>query len=1052
MSEPDTGCPACGTEPRTGARFCDGCGAALTAPRTFIEYKQLTVLFADVVHSMDIASAVGAERLREIMSDLFDRCTAVVSRYGGTVHQFLGDGVMAVFGAPAALEDHALRACLSALGIQDGARALAEEVRLRDGIDFAVRVGLNSGEVLAGEIGSSTSGYTVIGEQVGLAQRMEASAPPGGVMLSASTARLVEHSARLGDRQWVQIKGATAPVAARRLLAVTDHHDLRGSDAAFVGREAEFAEIEHALEVACAGRGTVVTVVGPPGIGKSRIARETATSARSRGVDVFWTFCQSHTADVPYSAATGMLRSFFGIADCTPEKSRRATRSALPHADAEDLLLLDDMLGIAESPLRQDDISPDARKRRLTALLDAAVLSRRAPAVYVVEDAHWIDEASEAMLAGLLGALAGSAALVLVTHRPEYHGALAAAVSSTVALPPLDDDDTATLVASLIGRNPSVRELAPRVVERAAGNPFFAEEIIRDLVERGVLHGLRGAYRCTGSADVVVPPTVQATIATRIDRLGPQAKRTLYAAAVIGSPFSADLVSAIVDEVALDELVDAELVAPVSRQPLVYAFRHPLMRAVAYESQLRAQRASSHRDIAAALERAEATGSAANAALIATHRESAGDLTAAFRWHMEAGARSMHRDIIAARMSWRRAVAVADRMRESDPDRAAMRIAPRTFLCATIWRVGGELTEVGFDELRDLTTAAGDKRSLAIAMGGWVQMLNFHGRYAEASRLASEQTALLDAIGDAELSVAMLPMVGSVAKWDAGEMAESLRLAQRAIDLSRGDPTMGNLIVGSPLAMALAMRASTRCCLGIDGWREDFDEAVAMARRVDKFSFSTVVMFKYITIMNWALLPDDTALEDTAEALEVARQFGDDFLLTNAEFTYGLILVRRQDQDRALGFDLLRKARAVALSHRYTVIAAWCVDLDLAAEAIRVGDYDTAVNLASAVLDEEQRAGEGINRGWSTSVLTEALLARRAPGDLDRAGAAIDALAAMPTEPVFLYHELPLLRLRALLAEASGDHQTYTALRDRYRHRAAETGFDGHRALAEAMI
>ncbi|AFM17118.1 adenylate/guanylate cyclase family protein [Mycolicibacterium chubuense NBB4] len=1051
MGEQRTGCRACGTVPREGARFCDCCGATLSAPPPVAEYKQVTVLFADVAHSMDIAAVTGAERLREIMSELLDRSTTVVERFGGAVDKFIGDGVMALFGAPVALEDHALRACLAALDIQAEAGALADRLRPRDGIEFAIRVGLNSGEVIAGAIGAAATSYTVIGEQVGLAQRMESVAPPGGVMLSATTARLVEHAVALGDTEWVQIKGATAPVAARRLLAVAAHRGARAAETALVGRSAETAAIERNLDSAVQGRSSVIRVVGPPGIGKSRITREIAATAAAHGIDVFWAYCQSHTASVPFGVATALLRSFFGIASMSPETARGTIRSALSGADPEDLLLLDDMLGVGDGSLAAGDIAPEARRRRLTALLDTALLSRREPALYVVEDAHWIDEASEAMLADFLGVVPNAAALVLVTHRPEYTGALTVGTTSTIRLGPLDQTSAAQLTASLIGTDPSVAELARRVVDRAAGNPFFIEEMVRDLAERHVLEGVRGCYTCRQSADVSVPATVQATIAARIDRLRPAAKRTLNAAAVIGSPFSEELLRSVLEDVSVTELIDADLVAQVGERPVEYAFRHPLMRAVAYESQLKSERAALHRCIASAIERIDPAAAEANAALIATHLDAAGDLTGAFRWHMEAGRWSTHRAIAAARMSWRHAVDVADLLPDTDPHRAAMRIAPRTLLCATIWRVGGELGDVGFDELRDLTTAAGDKRSLAIALGGLVQMLNFHGRYTEASRLASEQVELLDSIGDPELSVALIPMVAAIAKWDAGEMAESLRLAQRAIDLSGGHPTMGNLIFGSPLAMALAMRASTRCCLGIAGWREDFDQALAIARSVDKFSFSTVVMFKYIAVMNWALLPDDEALRDTAEALDIARQFGDDFLLTNAEFTHGLILVRRDDRDRALGFELLAKSREVALAHRYTIIAAWCVDLDVAAEAIRTGDFDTAIALVRAVLDNEERSGEGINRGWSTSVLVEALLGRNGPGDLESAREAIERLAALPTEPVFLYHELPLLRLRAMLARAGGDHGAYAELRDRYRARAEETGFEGHRALARAM-
>jgi class 3 adenylate cyclase len=217
-------CGSCGTELPPNSKFCNECGAAVATSTTPAEYKQVTVLFADVVHSMDIAATVGAERLREIMAQLVDRATAVVKQYGGTVDKFTGDGIMAVFGAPLALEDHAVRACLAALEIQDELARLAAQVRDRDGVELALRIGLNSGQVIAGEVGSASLGYTTIGEQVGMAQRMESVAPPGGVMLSAATARLVDGAASLGECELVQIKGADAPVVAHRLLGMGDGH------------------------------------------------------------------------------------------------------------------------------------------------------------------------------------------------------------------------------------------------------------------------------------------------------------------------------------------------------------------------------------------------------------------------------------------------------------------------------------------------------------------------------------------------------------------------------------------------------------------------------------------------------------------------------------------------------------------------------------------------------------------------------------------------------------------------------------------------------------
>src|SRR5271163_347348 len=539
-----TACHTCGTEPREGARFCDGCGAPVAEQDTSAEYKQVTVLFADVVHSMDIAAAVGAERLREIMAELANRCAAVVQRFGGTVDKFTGDGIMAVFGAPMALEDHAVRACLAAQGIQEETARLAAEVKDRDRLNLRLRVGLNSGQVIAGEIGSGPFGYTAVGEQVGLAQRMESVAPSGGVMLSESTARLVEGAATLSEFELVEIKGAEAPVPARRLLGMGGGHRAVGrAESNLVGRRWEMAAVEGLLDRAIDGHGSVVGVVGSPGIGKSRLVREVTATAAARGVEVFTAFCESHASDIPFYVVARLLRAAIRVADLDASAARAQVRAEVPDADPEDVLLFDDLLGIADPEVALPKIDPDARRRRLTTLVNAASLARQAPAVYVVEDVHWIDEVSESMVADFVAVTPQTHSLVLITYRPEYRGALSRMPGAqSIALAPLSDSETAALVLQLVGPDRSVGGLATMIAERAAGNPFFVEEMVRDLAERGVLRGNPGAYVSTADAgEVGVPATLQATIAARIDRLDPKAKRNLSAAAVIGAKFTPDL-------------------------------------------------------------------------------------------------------------------------------------------------------------------------------------------------------------------------------------------------------------------------------------------------------------------------------------------------------------------------------------------------------------------------------------------------------------------------------------------------------------------------------
>src|SRR5271163_1508759 len=450
-------CRTCGTEPRENARFCHSCGSPLKDADTHAEYKQVTVLFADVVDSMDIASVVGAERLREIMAELAGRCAAVVQRYGGTVDKFTGDGIMAVFGAPVALEDHAVRACLASLEIQDELARLAAEVDRRDGVTLQLRVGLNSGQVIAGEVGSTSLGYTAVGEQVGMAQRMESAAPPGGVMLSASTARLVDGAVALGEPELVQIKGADEPVLARRLLGMGKQLVVRRAESNLVGRRWEMSAVEGLLDRAVDGHGAVVGVAGPPGIGKSRLVREVAAMAHRRGVEVFTAFCESHTSQVPFYAVARLLRTATGVDGLGEQEARDRVRDRVADADPEDLVLFDDLLGIADPNSPLPPIDPDARRRRLTALVNAISLAGESPVVYVVEDAHWIDEVSESMLVDFLTVIPQTPSLMLISYRPEYEGALTRTHGAqTIALAPLSNSETAALVSGLVGPDASV--------------------------------------------------------------------------------------------------------------------------------------------------------------------------------------------------------------------------------------------------------------------------------------------------------------------------------------------------------------------------------------------------------------------------------------------------------------------------------------------------------------------------------------------------------------------------------------------------------------------
>jgi hypothetical protein len=487
--------------------------------------------------------------------------------------------------------------------------------------------------------------------------------------------------------------------------------------------------------------------------------------------------------------------------------------------------------------------------------------------------------------------------------------------------------------------------------------------MVREFAQRGVLDGERGGYVCRADvADVNVPATVQVTIGARIDRLDPPAKRTLSAAAVIGLRFRPDLLTSLGVEPVLDELVQAELIDQVRFTPgAEYAFHHPLIRAVAYESQLKSDRAEWHRRLAAVIQAGDPGSVDENAALIAQHSEAAGDVREAYRWHMRAGALSTRRDISAARASWERARQIADALPDIDLDRTAMRIATRAKLCGSAWR-GVQANVAGLvEELRELCKPVGDNTSLAIGLTALALQHGFHGQMREAIQLALEQMALLESIGDPTSTIG----AASAAAWilnEAGQSAETLRWAQNVIEWAGGESVKRDSPVRpSPLiALALVFRGVARWRLGHDGSREDLDGAVAIARNADPITHPSVVSWTYLdSIPHGVLRADDDVLCELERALRIAEATGEDTSVGNVKYTLGRVLAQREiHAERQRGTEMLAEVRDLCLQQRYFRIHLPVVEICAARERFRVGDFDEAIPAMRQAVDELFRAAK----------------------------------------------------------------------------------------------
>jgi len=797
------------------------------------ERKQVTVLFADVKGSMDMAEGQDPEQWRGIMQRFFSILADGVHRFDGTVDKFTGDGIMAVFGAPVAHEDHARRACYAALRMLDDISEYAAELRRKHGLNFSTRIGINSGEVVAGAIGEAGHGeYTAIGHTVGLAQRMEALAEPGKAYLAEAAADLARGFLELEDLGEFEIKGTSRPVRVFELAGVgsarsrLDLSRERGFSR-FVGRAEEMAVLDEALERTVAGEGAAIGIVAEPGVGKSRLCYEFGERCRERGIEVFECQGQAHGRDIPFMPVLQMLRSYFGIADGDAERIVRekiAGRTLLlDPAFADDLSVLFDFLGVPDPDRPPPQLSAEARHRTMRGVVCRLVQApnRRDPIVTVVEDLHWMDDASEVLLGELLGSAEGTKTLALVNFRPEYTpGWTVPPDYRQISLEPLEPADTLELIHDLAGEDSSLDGLGELIHQRTAGNPFFIEEIVRALAEAGNLEGERGAYRLTRPVeDAGVPASVQTVLAARIDRLDPAAKRLLQAASVVGREIGertlalvSDFLGAEEREPALGELIDAGFLYEMELYPeRVLAFRHPLTREVAYGTQLAEQRAATHAATARALIELNPDRHDELAALIAHHMEAGGETLGAARWAARAAHWAGHSRPHDALRLWQTVTELVAELDESE-ETAALAVSSRLLQLDYAWRLGMDRKEAARleAEAEEIATRIGDLRSLALlrmllsARPGLEQGTSeWIAGVGEASRLADES-------GDQHLRVA-IRAAGAYAFLCAGDFERLDGIADEVLELAGDDFGVGaGIIIGCPVAWALTAKAIVR--------------------------------------------------------------------------------------------------------------------------------------------------------------------------------------------------------------------------------------------------
>jgi class 3 adenylate cyclase/tetratricopeptide (TPR) repeat protein len=809
------------------------------------ERKQVTVLFADIKDSTELIRDLDPEDAQKLLDPAIHIMMEAVHRFEGTVNQVLGDGIMSIFGAPIAHEDHAARACYAALAMQSAMRDYTEEVRRKQGLELRIRVGLNSGEVVVRTIGNDLHmDYSAVGPTTHLAARMEQLASPGSIRLSSSTLRLVEGLVQVNDLGPIPIKGMdesvdvyelTGASSIRRRLQATIARGLTK----FVGRDTEIDALNQALEQSGSGHGQIVAAVGEAGVGKSRLVYEFVHSHRTQGWLVLESASVSYGKATPYFPVIDLLKRYVHVEDGDDPRTIRAkvtgqilTLDASLQETIPALLSLLDALP-EDSPFLQLD--PPQRRQRTLDGIKRIVLreSQVQPLLLVFEDLHWIDSETQALLDSLVESLSTAQLLLLVNYRPEYtHNWGSKTYYTQLRLDPLPPESADVLLDALLGNDASLESLKMLLIERTEGNPFFLEESVRTLVEIHVLTGKSGAYRLAQELPTIqVPATVQAVLAARIDRLSEDAKRLLQTASVIGNEVPFALLQAITeipDEAlhpGLTHLQAAEFLYETNLFPeRIYTFKHALTHEVAYNSLLQERRRVLHAHIVEALETLSGDRLSEQVERLAYHALRGEVWDKALKYFRQAGDKAMEQSAYQNAVDRFEQALDALRHLPDSPDTVAQGIDVRLNMHTALLQLAEFERELNLlREAETLTKALGDKNRLVQIYDALTLIFRNLINYERALEYSQRTYALARDLGDFDSQIRATLRLGQI-YYDLGDYSEAIECFQENIALLQGGGLEERLYL-------------VRCLTELGDFSEGLnfgEEALRMAEEVDR--------------------------------------------------------------------------------------------------------------------------------------------------------------------------------------------------------------------------